>query len=245
MIDRGLLASMALIVAIVALLDRGIRRRAHDGETILNLAATPLLVGLLTGRLVAVLQDDPATLSRPLDLLLIRGGVDFWPGVAAAAGVVALGARRREVAPAAAIALVAFGLWAYAIYEAACVLRDGCFGPPSPVGLRPGGVGDRQVPVGLLMGLVVAGLGVLVWRHRDRLGLAGVLAVSVTGLAAVRAAAGFALPKVSAGLTRAHRQSLVVLAGALLASLAVLAMARARRVRRASEAQDSATADGR
>lgn len=222
MIDRGLLLTMVLMAAAVGAADRRIRRMRTGIEPILALASTPVLVGLAVGRLAAVILDDPATLRRPFDLLLIRGGVEFWPGVAAGLAACWLSARRDTGRPFGRLAeLAPFGLWAYATYEAACLLRDGCFGPPSAVGLRPGGTGEPQVPVGVLVGLAVAVLGAVLWRRRAIGSAATQVVIAVTGLAAIRAAAGFLLPNVAAGLTRPHRESLVVAALGLVA-LAVL-----------------------
>jgi len=216
-IDRGLLLTMALMAVVVAAADRGIRRRGSPAEPVLSLASTPLVVGLAAARLAAVALDDPATMLRPFDLLLIRGGMELWPGVAAAAAAVWLATARTRSGTLERVAeLVPFALLAYAVYEATCLLRDGCFGPSSPVGLRPGGLGPRQVPVGVFVGLTSAALAVSAWRASRFVRPSVVSAFSVLGLAASRSAAGFYLPKVSAGLTRSHRESLLVLTLALL-----------------------------
>lgn len=230
MIDRGLLATVALVLALVALLDRLLRQHATDRETVLALASTPVMLGIAVGRLAAVLQDDPGTLRRPFDLLLIRGGMEFWPGLAAAMAAVWVVARRRQTRPQEQLAeLAPFALWAYAAYEATCLLREGCFGPPFPAGLRAGGIGEAQLPVGVIVGLAGAVLGFFVWRWAGPLRSSGVIAVSVAGLAAIRAAAGFVLPKVSAGPTRAHLQSISILALSVLIGAALLARSTLRR----------------
>jgi len=218
---------MVLAAVIVALVDRRWRRRGEAVETVLSLASTPLMVGLAVARLGAVALDDPATLRRPFDLLLIRGGMEFWVGVLGAAGALWLGARRNpHRAVEGAAALAPFALTAYAVYEAACLLRDGCFGPASAVGLRPGGLGQRQIPIGVLVGMAVAGLGVAAWHLSRRGRPAAVIAVSLAGLAAIRSVAGFASPRVSVGLTRPHRESLVALAASLIWAACVLGRGR-------------------
>jgi len=149
--------------------------------------------------------------------------MEFWAGVLGAGAAMWVGARRNRTTAVEGVADVApFALLAYAVYEAACVVRDGCFGPASSLGLRPGGLGQRQVPVGILVGLAAAGLAVAAWRLSGRVRPAAVVALSLGGLAAIRSAAGFASPRVSAGLTRPHRESLVVLALSLLWTAAVL-----------------------
>ena len=230
MIDRGLLATMAVIVVLVSVLDRRVRRRSPEEESILALATTPLLVGLAIGRLAAVSLDDPATLRRPSDFLLLRGGVEFWAGVLAATiAVWARSPRQPRLAVERLAQLAPFALWAYAAYEAACLLRDGCFGPRFPLGLEPGGHGARQVPIGILVGIAVGAVGMAAWRSRDRFTPALLIALSTAGLAAVRAVAGFSLPRVGQGLTRPHRESVAVLAAAGAASVWLFARRLIRR----------------
>lgn len=231
MIDRGLLATIIGMWAVVAALDRILGRRNTGRESVLALASTPLLVGIAVARMVAVALDDPSTLRRPLDLLLIRGGMEFWPGLAA--GVVAawVSARREPVRPQERLArLTPFVLWAYGTYEAACLLRDGCFGPRMPFGLRPGGIGPPQLPVGVVVGLAAAALGIAAWRWSSAHPF-WVLGTSLTLLAAIRTAAGFFLPDVTVGPTRAHRESMAVLAIGLVVGIGVAARRAFRPVR--------------
>jgi len=219
---------MALVAAVVALLDRRLRRRRAPQEPVSALASTPLVAGLAAARLTAVVLDDPATLLRPFDLLLIRGGMEFWAGVAGASAAIWLAARNRPFTPLDRAADIApFALFAYAIYEAACLLRDGCFGPASPLGLRPGGLGQTQVPVGVLVGMAAAALGALSWRWSRRRPPIDVALLAVTGLAGIRSFAGFFLPKVTSGLTRPHMESLLVFGIGLLCVVAVHRVGRA------------------
>lgn len=242
MIDRSLLVTFVVVAGVVAALDRWLRQRSAEAGPLLALASGPVIVGLLVGRVAAVLQDDPATLRRPFDLLFIRGGVEFWPGVAAAAAMVWVAARREPSNTLERLAeLAPFALWGYAAFEATCLVRDGCFGPPSPVGLRPGGHGAPQIPVGVLVAACVAGVGVAVWLWRRRLGPAGGLAVALIGLAGARTAAGFLLPKVTTGLTRPHMESLSVFALTLLWSAGALILRRGKRVRHTSPPLDTRT----
>jgi len=221
-IDKGLLATLAVAATVVSLLDRFLRRRGAAKDPVSALASTPLIVGIVAARLTAVVLDDPATLARPFDLLLIRGGMEFWAGIAGALAVIWWTARKQSFTAVDRIAEIApFALFAYAVYEAACILRDGCFGPASTAGLRPGGLGQRQVPVGILVGVAAASLASLAWRWSRRRSPAVVTALALTGLAAIRSIAGFALPKLAEGLTRVHVESLVALAVGILGSLAV------------------------
>lgn len=172
-----------------------------------------LTVGLIAGRLATVAIDDPSSLTSVSDLLVIRSGVEFWPGVAA--GLVWLGWAEhrcgRRVAQLLAIIAPA-ALLGWSAHEASCLFRDGCPGPVSPFGLRPAGLLQRQFPVGLVVAIVAALASYVIHRAR-RAGLgdidAALLALGVVAL--IRSLASFWLPKVGAGLTRQHKTSITVL----------------------------------
>lgn len=168
------------------------------------------VAGVIAGRLVALLVDDPATLLAPRDVLLVRGGVEFWPGVAAA-GIAFLAVTRHETAS--SLRRLSDGvvpaLVGYAGYEATCALRGGCYGPHSPVGLRPSGVTTTMLPTGVLVAVALVTLSVLVYRMSIARPAAAVV-VAAGGLAAVRSVASFWLPNIGPGLTRPHVTSLVV-----------------------------------
>jgi len=220
-IDKGLLATLAVAAIVVSVLDRWLRRCGAAKDPMSALASTPLIVGVAAARLTAVVLDNPATLARPFDLLLIRGGMEFWAGVAGALAAIWWAARKRSFTAVDRIAEIApFALFAYAVHEAGCILRDGCFGPASPAGLRPAGLGQRQVPVGILVGVAAASLATLVWRWSRRRSPAVVTTLALTGLAGIRSIAGFALPKLAEGPTRPHLESLLALGIGILGSIA-------------------------
>ena len=229
MIDRGLLASVAVAAAVVWAAARLAPPRTQPAGA-LGDAAFPLVgLGVVAARLVAVALDDPAGLTQLRDLLIIRGGMHLWSGVAAAGALGWWrGARPSGRGLAGLADLAPYGLWAYAAYEATCLLRDGCFGPPAPAGLVPPGLGERQFPVGLAVAAAAAGLAVAVrgWPPRDP---AGALVLAAGGLGTVRAAAALWLPKVGTGPTRQQLESLAV---AVAAAAAGAALAAARRRRR-------------
>src|SRR3546814_6179302 len=52
--------------------------------------------------------------------------------------------RRRRRGHEALPELAPFALWGYALYEATCGLRDGCYGPVSSLGLTPDGLAERR-----------------------------------------------------------------------------------------------------
>ena len=241
MIDRGLLLSMVAIAAGVAGLSRLAPPRLTKADSLIDLLSLPLLVGVAAARLSAVALDDASALGRARDLLLIRGGMELWPGLLAAAlTLVALRRRDRDVPALSGLVDVApYVLWALAIYESTCVLRDGCFGPASTLGLRPPGVAYRQVPVGLAVAAALPAIGLLVRRlgSSDR---PAALVLAIGGLAAVRSVAAIWLPRITIGLTRQHRESLVVLAASVAAGMVILtARIRSQRRRRAPTASSS------
>ena len=193
--------------------------RVLSSSGLLDAFVSAAVVGLLAGRIAAAALDDPSALSRLGDLLIVRGGVEFWPGVAFAAALFGHMTRREpgglveRLVDAAPAALVG-----YAGYEAACLVRDGCYGPASPIGLRPPGMADAMVPVGLVVAAALLGLA---WTVRRLARGPHALAAAVAGLASIRAVAAFWLPHVPGSLTRAHAESLAV-AAAGWAALAAL-----------------------
>lgn len=253
MIDVGLLLSLVAAVGLpLVVANRWWPLHTHPPTVgIADLAVVPAMAGLLVGRLVAVALDDPRSLTSPPDLIVIRSGVELWPGVVAAVAVLWWQARRDQVPVVPRLADAApFALLAYAAYEGTCHVRGGCFGPAAPIGLRPPGLTGTQVPVGMLMALAVVIGAVAVRRHLDRaapappgtapgawagpqpsaraartqaaLTLAGAVAV----VAAVRAVGSIWLPHVGAGLTRQHLTSIMVALGAALALLGLVRWSR-------------------
>lgn len=241
MIDFGLLASMIIAFGIPTLVaqwrwplhsytepgrstEPGSSAHLHS---FFDAALGPALAGVVVGRLAAVLLDDPRSLTRVTDLLIIRSGVEFWPGLVAVVAVVAWGARRDGITPSARLAdLAPLAMIGYACYEATCFLRGGCFGPESPIGLRPPDLETTMLPIGIVTGLVVVAGAVAVRGlseagrepsevHSEALSAVGrepqfILAAAATVVATVRAIGSIWLPHVGDGLTRPHQTSVAV-----------------------------------
>lgn len=222
MIDVRLGATALLLVAAAALAARVWPPRTTLPKELLDLAAGPVIAGLVVGRLVAMAIDDPSGMSRPGDLLIIRGGMEFWPGLAAGAAWATVAARRADVAWLERLAdLAPYGLVAVGVYEATCLIRDGCFGPAVRAGLRPPGTAAPQLPVGVLVGAVLFAFAIACRRvGTSRASLA--ILVAIGGLSATRAASGFVLPAVGDIPTRPHAESLVVLAATVVVAVARL-----------------------
>ena len=227
MIDYGLLVSMMLAFGLPSLV--GNRWTVSDRDApvgFIDVALIPAFVGLAVGRLTTLALDDPSSIGSIPDMLIIRSGVEFWPGVAGAVAAVLVSARIGQVSPSNRVKeLAPLAMIGYASYEAACVFRDGCFGPESAIGIRPPGLTATMFPVGWIVAVAVVlaafGLHVLAVRGNS----AWVLALaSIAAVASVRSVASIWLPHVGDGLTRQHWSSIVV----AVASLAALVMAAGR-----------------
>lgn len=210
MIDGDLLASLVLIAAALGVVIAVAPPRTGDRASLFDVALWPVMAGVLAGRVTAAALDDPHALSRPGDLLVLRGGVEFWAGVATAAAVGVWSARRARQSAVARLADVApYALVAYAAYEAGCLVRAGCFGPRSAIGLVPPGLSATVAPVGLFVAAAAVGLAIVARRVAPRYG-GNAIAISVLGLAVIRAVASIWLPKIRSGPTRQHLESIVV-----------------------------------
>lgn len=232
MIDFGLLMSMIVAVGVPELLSHRWPMHTYDQPVgFFDAALGPAFAGLVVARLTAVALDDPSSIGSISDLVIIRSGVEFWPGVAAAAVLVFWAARRSGVAPVARLADIApLAMVGYAAYEAACVFRDGCFGPNSPLGLRPWGLSTTMLPIGLLMAVAVVVAAVVVRSFALRTWPPSITVLAaVVAVATIRSVGSIWLPHVGRGMTRQHLTSIAVsIAGAI--ALAVIVM-RSERVR--------------
>lgn len=221
MIDLRFAASALIAVIVPFAVARRAARRDGDVAYVMDVGFGALVVGLAAARVAAVALDDPAELRDLKSMLSIRGGVELWAGVFAGAVYVGVRAARshhdvwRVLASGTPLAI-----WGYATWEATCLIRDGCFGPISAIGLVPTGLTQRVLPVGLLVAVAVAVIAGVAWHWRQR---APILAVfgSAASVAVVRAVAGFWLPALGDGLTRPHRESLVLALFGVVAFLAL------------------------
>lgn len=221
MVDVGLLVTIALIVIVVTVFVRPWPTSAAE-RGVIDTASGAATIGLIAGRLAAVALDDPGALTKLNDLLIIRSGVEFWPGAAAAVAWLVVQARREHVGVWDRLAALApAGLVAWAVYEATCVVRGGCPGPASLLGLHPDGLVTSVFPVGLAVGGFAAGFALLLsLAQRRGLPPRRTVLAAMTAMAITRSIASVWLPHIGEGLTRQHRTSLVVAAvgtGALAA----------------------------
>ena len=123
MLDTGLLATGVAIVLVIYVSSQLAPVSAFDPDDVLDRLIAPAIGGLLAGRAVATLLDDPQSFRTVRSFLVIRGGVEFWPGVLAMVALLAIGIRRRGGSVSVGLAeLAPFALWGYATFEATCLL---------------------------------------------------------------------------------------------------------------------------
>lgn len=213
MIDVGLLVSMIVAMGLPTFVGRWWPLTTFDEPVnFLDAAIGPAFAGLSVGRLVAVGIDGPSSLGRLSDLLIVRSGVEFWPGVAAAVLFAAWAARCADVPSIVRLAdLTPLAMLGYAGYEATCVVRGGCFGPESPLGLQPPGTSITMLPIGMLAASFAGAATVVLRRRRSALSPAVIVTSGLVVVAAVRSTGSIWLPHIGRGLTRQHSTSILVL----------------------------------
>ncbi len=232
MIDFGLLASLIVAFGVPSLVASWWTIRSSTGPIgFLDVAFGPAFAGVAVARLTTLALDDPASIGSISDMLIIRSGVEFWPGVVAAVAVAMWSARRSGDSPTDRVAdLAPLVMVGYAGYEAACVFRDGCFGPESPIGLRPPGLSTPMLPTGWLMGIAVTVAAVAVHMLVARKHPAIVVALTATAaVASIRALGSIWLPHFGDGLTRQHISSVAVAAATGMAAIAAVRFSRGQR----------------
>lgn len=222
MIDVGLLLTMVVAVGLPSLVATWWPLTTFAEPTgFLDVAVWPSFVGLGVGRVVAVSIDGPSSLGSLSDLLIIRSGVEFWPGVAAALLVAAWSARRSGHASLDRLAdLTPLAVIGYAGYEVACLVRDGCYGPESPLGLQPPGTSTAMFPIGVAAAVAVVAGAIVLRRQSDRLPSWAVLLCGVVVVAGSRSLASIWLPHIGDGLSRQHWSSVIVFVFAALVAVA-------------------------
>ncbi len=222
MIDVGLMATIAVMLTIPAVFIRpwppGSLRSG-----VLDTSLAALFAGVVVGRLTSLAFDDPGSLTSLSDVLIIRSGVEFWPGVIAGLACLAVGAKRDHVPVSLRLAaLMPAALIAWAAFEAACLVRDGCPGPQSPVGLRPDGLMTTMFPIGLAVAACGTASAVILGRwHRNGAPSIEVAIAGVGAVAGIRSIASIWLPHIGSGLTRQHGESIAAVVVAIAAMIIV------------------------
>lgn len=231
--DIGLIVSIAAALAAAEALSLFRRPETTAGGPT-DAALWAGVIGVAVGRMTALALDDPGALGALRDLTALRGGVEFWPGLAAGVVVLAVAARREGVRVERRLGdLAPYGLMAAAGYQATCFVREGCFGPAVGFGISPGTGHEPVLPVEVVGAVVLIGLAAVFVSQRTHVAPMLMVAVATWSLAVQRAVVSFWLPAVGEGLTRVHRESIAM---SVLGALALVALARRSQLRRGSTA---------
>lgn len=105
------------------------RRRPPDYATPFGDLMGAVLAGLAVGRLVYLLGEGADILARPVDFLMVRGGITPVAAAAAALGFLAWTCRADRTARTDCLAPAV--LWGLAAWEAGCWWQGACLGSPS------------------------------------------------------------------------------------------------------------------
>lgn len=167
-------------------LDAGRANAAHRARDHWDRAIAATVIGVLAGRVVAMVLDGVSPISQ--DLLIIRGGVDTVGATIAAIAAVAWRGRR-DVTTAldglAAAALVGLAGW-----HAGCLVRDSCLGTATdlPWGMAASTGGPTRHPVELYAAVlfVVAGFAISWLRTPGRLRPLVAAALALASAGAIR-----------------------------------------------------------
>jgi len=176
------LSGVATAWLAVKLLDRSERQLIpdHTFELVLNAA----VIGVVVGRLWAMIAAGTNPISHPGDFIVIRGGVDPLGASLGALGALIWTTRREGLTALDAIAPVA--LWGLAGWHAGCVITGSCLGAASslPWALTEAGSDIGRHPVEVYAALLLAaGALMLVRLPVLRPGVAAALALLVAGAA--------------------------------------------------------------
>lgn len=147
-------------------------------DTLLGAAA----MGLLVGRLAAMIEAGVNPVLRPVDILVVRGGVST--GFAALGALAALGYMYRTQLPAAVDQLAAAALAGLAGWHGGCVWRGTCLGKTSDLPwamTAPGSTAERH-PVEIYTAILFAAAAWVVYRVRAHPGVASGLGLSLAGV---------------------------------------------------------------
>lgn len=231
MIDYGLLMIMIIAFGLPTVVACG-WPLTSSGEPVdyVDVAVGPAVATSVFGRLVILLLDDSNSMGSISDMVIVRSGVEFWPGVAAAIAALAWSSRRAESS---LLAKVAAGPARHArprrVRGRTCVSRL-LFRAESDIGLRPPGLSPTMVPVGWFIAGTVATGAVGVRGLAARGASQGVIvSAAALGVATVRAVGSIWLPHVGGGLTGQHLTSIAVAVGAGVALLIALVVPSGRR----------------
>lgn len=202
MVDIGLFISVGLTAVAVYLASRLFAAGDIGERSVSDQFTAPLVAGVVVGRAVTLLLSDPAGLTSLREFMTVRGGIEFWPAVLAAIVVLTtLFSRPTDPdQPARVARLLPYAIVGLGVFQGACLVRDGCPGPSSSIGLVPGGLTSRQLPIGLLGGIALVVFAW--WLRRSQLPNHTKILVAVVGVGIERTVAGIAEPSLESAVAR-------------------------------------------
>ncbi|MFH1104748.1 MAG: prolipoprotein diacylglyceryl transferase family protein [Actinomycetota bacterium] len=182
--EFGLLAAALMAVACLWLALRFEVGRTNPSDQTARLFDSALIaaiVGLGIGRIGTMVSGGVNPLSHPLDILIVRGGVDTVVASAGALAVFAIIARRDL--PGMADTAAPAALAGLAGWHAGCFTRGACLGTPADLPWAiagPSGIGRHPVEVYAAVALALAWFAlILIRRRRSHPGIAASLAIAV------------------------------------------------------------------
>jgi prolipoprotein diacylglyceryltransferase len=220
--EFSLLAAAALALAAAW---AGIRLEARlrpeiPHRRLWEVIVTSVVVGLVVGRLAAMVTGGLNPIARPADILVIRAGVHTG-AASTAALITALVAVRRHPLPT-LDGIAPATLAGLAVWHAGCLLRDACLGTPTglPWGMALPGSPVARHPVELYAALLMAvGAAALLLRRHRPVSPGVVAGIALAWAAAARLVTEPIRPGIGAGPVWWYAAGAIVgVAAALLAA---------------------------
>jgi prolipoprotein diacylglyceryltransferase len=181
--EFGLLAA-----AVASLAAAWVVLRATESSPLFDTLLTAAVVGMLAGRIGAMIIAGTNPLTRPFDILIVRGGVDTM--VASAGALVLFGWVARHALWATADAVAPAVIAALSVWHAGCLAGGTCLGTPSDLpwawAASGGGVPRHPTEFYAALGLALATAILLLVRRRLPVGAGA--AGALVAISAVRLA---------------------------------------------------------
>ncbi len=180
--EFSLLAAALLGVALALLTLRVERiRKITDRTDLIDLVLGSAVVGLVIGRVAAMVLQGTNPFTHPLDLFLVRGGVDTGFASLGALGYLSWAARKdlwQTVDLIAPAALAGLGGW-----HAGCLMRGTCAGVATtlPWAIHDGTVGRHPVELYAAAALLLGAITLVMVRKRLPSGVPALLALGLAG----------------------------------------------------------------
>jgi phosphatidylglycerol:prolipoprotein diacylglycerol transferase len=199
LLGAALLAALGLYA--VLWYEAGRTNAADCTRELWDMALGSAVIGVLVGRLVAMIRGGTNPLTHPGDILIVRGGVDTVGAAIAASAAFVFMARRDLWTRLDALAPAVLG--GLAAWHGACLTRGACLGTPSdlPWAYAEHGGGVTRHPTELYAALLlVVGVILVIWWKRRHPPAGIVTGTAVAVAAGVRLATEPMRPVLGAGL---------------------------------------------